>query len=172
MLLPCKTQSILSHAFINFKGFDTLILESFKQFSDTFVPLDWLFYYVIFPANKKIQYNNYNKKEVWLPKFFGSYFMMFSLHISIVSKSQNHETNAYSKYQPYILEFHKVATKSTILRDVFQLSPAFFARPTLTFSKLCLKGADHLNSWKNPREWQCNHWTDVSREERNWENSI
>jgi len=122
MLLRCKTQAILSHAFIDFKEFDTLILESFQQFSGTFVPLEWLFYDAIFSANKKFQYNNYNKKEVWLPNFFGSYFMMFSLHISIVSKSQNDETYAYSKYQPYIFEFHTVAMKSTSLRDVFQLS--------------------------------------------------
>ncbi len=140
MLLRCKTQSILSHAFINFKEFDTLILESFKQFSDTFVPLDWLYYDAIFPANKKIQYNNYYKKEVWLPKNFGSYFMMFSLHISIVSKSQNHETYAYSKYQPYILEFHTVATKSTILRDVFQLSSHILCKAYIDFQQALLEG--------------------------------
>jgi hypothetical protein len=32
----------------------------------------------------------------------------------------------------------------------FSFHPTFFARPKLTFSKPCLKDANHLNSWKIP----------------------
>jgi hypothetical protein len=66
--------------------------------------------------------------------------MMFSLHISIVSNSQNHETYAYSKYQPYILEFHTVAMKSTSLRDVFQLSSHILCTTYIDFQQALLEG--------------------------------
>jgi hypothetical protein len=128
--MPSSISRNLIHWFLNLSNnFQTHLFH----LNDSFMM--WFFQQI-----KKIQYNNCNKNEAWLPNFFASYFMMFSLHISIVSKSQNHETYAYSKYQPYILEFHTVATKSTSLRDVFQLSSHILCKAYINFQGALLEG--------------------------------
>ncbi len=85
-------------------------------------------------------------------------------------KPQNHETYSYSK----VSTIHSaVVTKSTSLQDVFQLSFHILCKAYIDiWASTAWRPPNHLNSWKNSREWQCNHWTDVSREERNWENSF